>query len=77
MKATDNGGDWNNASLNTRWAASVASFGMVLRDSKYKGNSTFDSVKNWAVAAKGADLDGYRSEMIGLIESASILSATN
>ncbi|MGB0864682.1 MAG: vWA domain-containing protein [Saprospiraceae bacterium] len=77
VKATDKGGDWSNASLNTRWAASVASFGMVLRDSKYKGNATFDSVKDWAKAAKGADLDGYRGEMIGLIESASVLSATN
>ncbi len=74
VKGIDTGKKWSNASQNLRFAASVASFGMLLKDSQYKGKATYDKVKNWATAAKGVDLDGYRSEFISLIETASTLS---
>ena len=68
--ATDSNKNWSKASKNMTFAASVASFSMLLRDSKYKGNASFDKTKSWAVSAKGADLDGYRSEFISLIDVA-------
>ncbi len=70
VAGVDSGKSWEEASSNLRFAASVASFGMLLRDSKYKGNTSLDNVKSWATAAKGADLDGYRKEFIGLVDLA-------
>ncbi len=63
-----------NASENFRFAASVASFGMLLRNSKYKGSSNYSSVKALAAGALGKDTEGYRKEMIGLVDKAATLS---
>jgi Ca-activated chloride channel homolog len=57
------------ASANLRFAASVAEFGMILRESEFKGSSTLESAANLARSAKGNDEDGYRSEMIRLIDT--------
>ena len=54
-------------SANFRWSAAVASFGMLLRDSKYKGDTSYDQVENWANAAKGKDEHGYRHEFLQLV----------
>jgi Ca-activated chloride channel family protein len=56
------------ASDDLRFAASVASFGMLLRDSEHKGNATAASVLSLARGAAGDDEDGYRAEFIGLVE---------
>ena len=53
---------------NFRWAASVASFGMLLRDSKFKNDLTYAECLRLAEGAKGYDLNGYRAEMITLLE---------
>ena len=55
------------ASENLRFAAAVAEFGMILRESEFKGSSTLESAANLARSAKGDDEDGYRSELIRLI----------
>ncbi|HEY6171369.1 MAG TPA: von Willebrand factor type A domain-containing protein [Candidatus Kapabacteria bacterium] len=55
-------------SNNIKWAMAVAEFGQVLRDSKFKGNSTIQSAFTNAKAAKGKDDEGYRAEFIKLIE---------
>ena len=57
-------------SNNFKFAASVASFGMLLRDSKHKGTTNWDSTIALAKAGKGVDLEGYRGEMIRLMETA-------
>lgn len=57
------------ASENLKFAAAVASYGMTLRNSPFKGNSSYSSVLELANQAKGADLDGYRAEFIRLVES--------
>src|SRR5690606_24075970 len=44
-----------------RFAAAVAEFGMLLRDSKHRGSATFDDVIVLARGAVGADPDGYRA----------------
>lgn len=57
-------------SNNFKFSASVAAFGMLLRDSEHKGTSTWESVIEWAKAGQGDDLEGYRGEMIRLMEAA-------
>ena len=52
------------------FAASVAAFAMVLRNSEYRGSATFDSVLELARANRGTDTDGYRAEFIRLVELA-------
>ncbi|MCR9286925.1 von Willebrand factor type A domain-containing protein [Saprospiraceae bacterium] len=53
---------------NFRWSASVATFGMLLRNSKFKNNVTYTDCLKLAEGAKGYDLNGYRGEMITLIQ---------
>ncbi|MCC3456443.1 VWA domain-containing protein [Microcoleus sp. PH2017_08_TRC_O_A] len=64
-----------NASANFRFAAAVAAFGMVLRDSEYKGAASFDQVLKLASQAKGEDKEGYRAEFIRLVENCKTLVA--
>ena len=58
-----------NASENFRFAASVAGFGMLLRDSKFKNNLTYEQVLELAKGAKGADTEGYRQEFIDMVKN--------
>jgi Ca-activated chloride channel homolog len=60
-------------SENFRFAASVSEFGMLLRNSEFKSNSSFESVLRMARNAKGKDEEGYRTEFIKLVESAQAL----
>ena len=57
------------ASIDFKFSAAVAAFGMVLRGSQYKGSASFDQVLNWASDSQGADLDGYRAEFIRLVQT--------
>lgn len=63
----------NYLSDNLSFAASVASFGMLLRDSKFKGDSSFELVNQLARNGKGLDEQGYRAEFIKLAELAELL----
>lgn len=58
---------------NFRFAASVAEFGMLLRNSEYKSNASFSNVLALARKAKGNDEEGYRSEFIKLVGNAESL----
>jgi Ca-activated chloride channel family protein len=62
------------ASGNLRFAASVAEFGMLLRESKFSGTASWDSVIKLATGARGRDEEGYRSEFIELARKASDLA---
>ena len=64
-------------SLPYRWSAAVAGFGMLLRDSKYKGDASYHDMARLAKEAKGLDPHGYRSELIRLIEKAELLDTRN
>jgi Ca-activated chloride channel family protein len=55
------------------FAAAVASFGMILRDSPHSGQTDWDRVLAWAREGLGADEGGYRAGFIELIERASRL----
>lgn len=60
---------FENASENTRFAAAVAMFGMLLTQSEFKGNASFASVANLANRSKGADEEGYRGEFVRLVKT--------
>ncbi|MCB1106158.1 MAG: DUF3520 domain-containing protein, partial [Cephaloticoccus sp.] len=62
------------ASTDFKFAASVAGFGMLLRDSEFKGASSWSEVQAWAEAGKGSDAGGYRDEFIRLIGRAEQLT---
>ena len=47
---------------------------MLLRDSPYKGNATFDSVYNMAFNSLGKDLSGYRQDFLNLVINASSIN---
>ncbi|MBS0262153.1 MAG: DUF3520 domain-containing protein [Planctomycetes bacterium] len=49
------------------FAAAVAAFGMILRDSQYRGQANLDMVLELASASKGEDLTGERQEFIDLV----------
>jgi Ca-activated chloride channel family protein len=52
-----------------RFSAAVAAFGMLLRDSKFRGTATLTDVVTLASGARGSDPDGYRAEFIRLVKS--------
>ncbi len=56
-----------------RFSAAVAAFGMILRDSAFKGDATLDQVLALARDAKGEDRDGYRAAFIRLVEEYQLL----
>lgn len=60
----------NDTSDAFRFSAAVASFGMLLRQSEYRGQSSFDLVTDLARGALGRDRSGYRAEFLGLVARA-------
>ena len=66
----DPGAHFGEATDDFQFAAAVASFGMLLRESEYKGNATYAAVSEWAQAAKGEDRNGYRGEFLNLVAAA-------
>ncbi len=52
-----------------RFAAAVAGFGMLLRDSPHAGSYTLDEVISLAERGRGDDPRGYRGEFIRLVET--------
>jgi Ca-activated chloride channel family protein len=61
------------ASENFRFSAAVAGFGMLLRDSRFKGDLTYQKIISVARNSKGEDAGGYRSEFISLVETCDLL----
>ena len=70
---TDNGSKFENAAPDLKFAAAVAEFGMLLRDSQYKGKGSFGAVIEWAQEGKGPDRAGYRAGFIELARKAETL----
>ncbi len=64
---------FSSTSNNFMFAAAVVEFGMLLKDSKYKGTSTYKEVIAMAKTAKGPDEDVYRSEFARLAETCELL----
>ena len=60
----------NNVSSDFRFAAAVAMFGQLLRDSDFKGDATYAQVIAMAKTALDNDERGYRREFLRLVETA-------
>jgi Ca-activated chloride channel homolog len=71
----DSNTDLAKASENFRWSASVAAFGMLLRESEYLNGFSYDKVLAIAQSAKGEDEEGYRIEFINMVKSVGLVSA--
>jgi Ca-activated chloride channel family protein len=67
---TDRGEAFADASTDFKFAAAVAGFGMVLRDSPHMGATTLDQVARWAGEGTGPDVGGYRHEFLSLVKRA-------
>ena len=60
-------------STDYRFAASVAEFGILLRDNSNKANATYGQVIELAEGAIGKDPEGYRKEFVRLVKSVKML----
>ena len=58
------------ASENLRFAAAVAEFGMLLRQSDYRGTATYNTAAQLADGARRFDPEGYRAELVRLVRLA-------
>ena len=67
----------NQTSDNFRFSAAVAQFGLLLRGSEFKGNANIDQVVSMARNSRGNDDEGFRSEFIQLVRTASSLKELN
>jgi len=61
--------EYNYSSENLRFAAAVSEFGMILRNSEFKGSSTLQTAIDLANGARGTDEDGYRAELVRLMKT--------
>ena len=64
------------ATSDFQFASSVAGFGMILRNSPYRGNWTLASVLETAQSAAADDPNGYRKEFLGLVRKAMELTGS-
>jgi Ca-activated chloride channel homolog len=69
----DDGKQFPNASADFKFAAAVAEFGMLLRDSEFKGSGTMGAVLHWAQGGKSADTNGCRAGFLELVRKAQVL----
>jgi Ca-activated chloride channel family protein len=56
-----------------KFASAVAAFGMLLRDSSFRGTATWAKVVAWAEEGAGRDDSGYRGEFMALVRQAEAL----
>ena len=64
----------NKTTDNFRFSASVAMFGMLLRQSEFVQDSSFEQAIALAEGAKGKDKEGYRAEYVKIAKSAQLLA---
>ncbi len=65
--------DLEDTSDNFRFSASIAEFGLILRNSQYKVDASIEEVIAMAKGARGEDEEGYRSEFLKLVKLADSL----
>lgn len=71
----DEGQDFAKASADFKFAAAVASFGMLLRNSEYQGDFSYDAVLEIAQEGIGPDEKGYRKAFLEMLRRAKELAA--
>jgi Ca-activated chloride channel family protein len=63
----DAGRRFEEASADFKFSAAVAAFGMILRESPFRGDATLTSVAAWARSGLEDDAGGYRGEFLELV----------
>lgn len=58
---------FDGASADTKFSAAVASWAMLLRNSPFKGTTSYEQIIAWGLAGRGTDEFGYRGEFIQLV----------
>lgn len=71
----DRGNRIESASDNLKFASAVAEFGLLIRESRYKKQASFNGVLERAKSAKGSDLKNYRGEFLDLVKNAERLKS--
>jgi secreted protein with Ig-like and vWFA domain len=66
----DRGAAFASATADFKFAAAVASFGMILRDSPHKGSATIADVLTWIGDDAGDDAGGHRGNFIAVVNAA-------
>lgn len=66
-----------NASNAFKFSAAVAEFGMLLKDSEFKGDASYDQVLQLANASRGDDSYGYRKQFVNLVKKSKELDKSN
>ncbi len=66
----------NNVSADFRFAAAVAMFGQLLRESDFKGDATYDKVIALAKNGLNDDEQGYRREFVRLVQTVNSMGET-
>lgn len=66
--------NFEEATENFRFAAGVAAFALLMRNSQYIGNATYDNAKQWIQQASTFNPYNYKSELIQLIDKAKTLN---
>jgi Ca-activated chloride channel family protein len=69
-------GPGSRPSENLRFAAAVAEFGLLLRESEHRGQARWAQVLELAEGARGRDAGGYREAFLDLARRAEELSST-
>lgn len=71
----DDGRGLEKASADFKWAACVATAGLLLGDTPHTGQADWEMARQLAVQGRGQDPRGHRSEFIRLLERAKVLDA--
>jgi Ca-activated chloride channel family protein len=71
---TDRNLPYARASDDFKFAAAVAQYGMILRNSPHKGTATLDAVLELADEGKGKDDKGYRADFLDLVKKTKALT---
>ena len=73
VRHEDAGGTFEAASTDLRFAAAVAEFGMLLRESRHRGRASLEHVASTASGALGTDPGGLRAEFLDIVREAGAL----
>ncbi len=70
LDIADEGNSFASATNDHRYAAAVASFGLLLRDSEYKGETSYQQIIEWASNANSYDPYGYKDLFLDIVRQA-------
>lgn len=73
----DNNRELEKAPEDMRFATAVALFGLKLKNSPDVAHINYKNIQQLATNAKGKDREGYRAELLHLIEAAALISGSN